>query len=192
MLGWGENHGSRWLAAGSLLLVATSCKEPNPTFDGPATAGSSGGSNSGGSAETSTTDATTDVITTMAMDGTSTTSPEPGTSTGPMPPESSSSGDTGNEGPLYPPCMLDEDPPCPRPYEQCYEFLAPDFTACTLPCEQNADCPQPATGEAEAVCAGQNEDQCVLDCSDGATCPDGMECQQVGGGGMFERCLWPS
>jgi hypothetical protein len=191
MLRWVENHGLGWLAVGSLLLAPTSCKEPNPSFDGPASAGS-GSEGSGTTGTTGTPDTTTDVITTMTTDGTSATSLEPGSSSGPVPSESSSSSETGDEGPLYPPCMLDEDPVCPRPYEACYEFLAPDYTACTLPCEQNADCPQPATGDAPAVCAGQNEDQCVIDCSDGAACPDGMECQEVGGGGMFERCLWPS
>jgi hypothetical protein len=185
MLRWVENHGLGWLAVGSLLLGPTSCKEPNPAFDGPAGAGSS----SDGSGTSGT---TMDVITTMTSDGTGSTSLEPGSSTGPVPPETSSSSDGGGEEPLYPPCMLDEDPVCPRPYEECYDFLAPDYTACTSPCEQDDDCPQPATGEASAVCAGQSEDQCVLDCSDGVTCPDGMECQEVGGGGMFERCLWPS
>ena len=188
MLRWVENHGVGWLAAGSLLLVPTSCKEPNPAFDGPASASSGSGSDGSDTAGTSGT--TTDVIT-MTTDGTSATSVEPGSSTGPVSPESSSSSDTGDEGPLYPPCMLDDDPVCPLPYEECYDFLAPDYTVCTLPCEQNADCPQPATGDAQAICAGQSQDQCVLDCSDGAACPDGMECQEVGGGGMFERCLWP-
>lgn len=182
MLRWVENHGLEWLAAGVLLLVSASCQEPNPDFDGPAGAGSS----SEGSSGIST---TTAPMTTMAMDGTGSTSLEPGT-TGPVSPDSSSS--DGGEAPLYPPCMLDEEPVCPRPYEQCYDFLAPDYTVCTLPCEQDDDCPQPPTGDAQPLCAGQSDDQCVLDCSDGATCPDGMECQEVGQGGMFERCLWPS
>lgn len=194
MLRWVEHHGSRWLAAASLLLVLASCKEPNPAFDGPASTGSGSEGSSGAGPTGTTMDAMTTMSTmsTMGMEGTGSTSLDPDSSTGPVSPESSSSSDTGGEAPSYPPCMLDGDPVCPRPYEECYDFLAPDYTACTLPCEQDDECPQPATGEAQAMCAGQNQDQCVLDCSDGATCPDGMECQEVGGGGMFERCLWPS
>jgi hypothetical protein len=79
---------------------------------------------------------------------------------------------------------------CPRPYEDCYDSAAPDYTACTLPCTDDAECPPGSTGDAVPVCAGPGNDQCLLDCTGDAMCPDGMECQQVAG--MFFRCLWPS
>jgi hypothetical protein len=187
-----------WLAAG-ILLAPAACKEPNPAFDGPA-----GASSSGSESSTTATTPTTDPMpmTTSGMDGTSSTSlPVDDTTSDTMPPDTSSSGtpetttegssSSGGEEQLYPPCMLDEDPMCERPYEVCYDFLAPEYSVCTLPCEQDEDCPAPASGEAPAICAGQMDDQCVLDCADGATCPDGMECQVVVMG-MVERCLWPS
>lgn len=189
------------LAIGVLLLVPTACQEPNPDFDGPA--GSSSSSSADGSGTGSTT-SSSPMTTTSGMDGTGSTSlpvdtsdTMPGTSSSDTAEPSTtttggSSSSGGGEEPLYPPCMLDELPVCPRPYEECYDFLAPDYTVCTLPCMQDDECPAPASGDAQPSCAGQNSDQCVLDCSGGATCPDGMECQQVGPGGMFERCLWPS
>jgi hypothetical protein len=174
-----------------------SCKEPNPDFDGPA-----GGSGSGSSSSGATPTTGPLPMTTSGMDGTGSTSLPVDTTSDTMPLDTSSSGalesttmagsssSGGEEGPLYPPCMLDGDPVCPRPYVECYDFLAPDYTVCTLPCGQDDQCPVPATGDAVPQCAGQGNDQCVLDCSGGATCPDRMECQQVGG--MFERCVWPS
>ncbi|MEX1362844.1 MAG: hypothetical protein AB1Z98_06950 [Nannocystaceae bacterium] len=102
-----------------------------------------------------------------------------------------STGDTGEPEPLYPPCDFEMDPVCTKPYMDCYEFAAPEFSACTSPCEVDEDCPQPLTGDAPAVCAGQMFDQCLLDCAGGATCPDGMECVPIAGG-MFNRCLWPA
>jgi hypothetical protein len=201
--------GSVWLAAGVLLLGSTSCWERNPDFIGAAGSSSGTGSTSTStSGDTSGAVPTTGMMTTLGVDGTGSTSLEPGTSTGIVSLDSSSSdtgsttstsssssggsSTTGAEEPPYPPCMLDDDPVCPRPYEECYDLAAPDFTACTLPCQEDGDCLQPTTGDAPAVCAGANDDQCVIDCSDGATCPDGMECQMVGPGGMFERCLWAS
>lgn len=194
-----ETKGLARLAIGVLLLVPTACQESNPDFDGPASASASSSADSSG---TGSTTSPSPMTTTSGMDGTGSTSLPIDTSDT-MPPDTSSS-DTaepttagssssgGGEGPLYPPCMLDENPVCPRPYEECYDFLEPEFTVCTLPCAQDDECPTPASGDAQPDCAGQNNDQCVLDCSGGATCPDGMECQQVGPGGMFERCLWPS
>lgn len=189
--------GTAWLAAGILLLASVSCKEPNPDFDGPA-GGSSSGSSSSGPAPTTDPMGTT----TAGMEGTGSTTLPIGTtgetssldtsSSGPLESTTSTSGSSssGGEEPLYPPCMLDEDPVCPRPYEDCYDFLEPDYTVCTQPCDQDEDCPVPASGDATAMCAGQGGNQCLLDCSDDATCPDGMECQQIAG--MFFRCLWPS
>jgi hypothetical protein len=187
---WTGLRGRSSLVVGVWLLVP-SCQEPNPDFDGPASTSTSTSSSEGVPPEGSTT---------AGADGT--TSLEPSTTTEAVSPDSSSgttgevssssSSITGGDEPLYPPCMLDEDPACPRPYDECYDFLEPDYTVCTLPCRQDDECPVPASGDAQPQCAGQTNDQCVLDCSGGATCPDGMECQQVGPGGMFERCLWPS
>jgi hypothetical protein len=188
--------------AGLAVLVIASCQEPNPEFDGAA-AGSGSSSSTG---MISTTTATT-AMTTTGMGGTSSTSLDPDTAGTTMPVGGSSSGSSGgsSSGPgettesgssssggeegLYPPCMLDEDPVCDPPYEECYDAVA-GFTACTLPCTEDGDCPQPTTGDAPAVCAGAGNDQCVIDCAGGATCPDGMECQDAGPGGMFQRCLW--
>jgi len=201
-----------WLAAG-ILLGPAACKEPNPDFDGPAGASSSSSGPESSSGPMPTTDP--QPMTTSGMDGTSSTSlPVDDTNGDTMPLDTSSSGSSesttsgssssggssgssgssssGGEEPLYPPCMLDEDPVCTLPYEDCYDALAPEYTACTLPCMEDDDCPQPTSGDAPAVCAGQNGDQCVIDCAGGATCPDGMECQMAGPAGMFERCLWPS
>lgn len=102
-----------------------------------------------------------------------------------------STGDTGEPEPLYPPCDLEMEPACTKPYLECYEFAAPEFSACTSPCEVDEDCAQPLTGDAPAVCAGQDFDQCVLECAGGQTCPDGMECVSIADG-MFNRCLWPA
>lgn len=114
--------------------------------------------------------------------------------------ESGSSGSTGPaatgsssgeppEDPAYPPCMPDADPVCPEPYDHCYEFFPEGFSACSQMCNDDAECPQPQSGDAPAVCAGINDDECVLDCADGATCPDGMDCVEVAAG--IERCAWP-
>jgi hypothetical protein len=182
-----------WLAAGILLLGPASCKETNPDFDGPASSGTSTSSDGSSTGPV----ATTDPMTTSGMEGSGSTSLPPGTTDDTMPPLDTGSSDpsmggsssSGGDEPLYPPCMLDADPVCPRPHEECYE-IDPDYTVCTLPCQDDADCPQAASGDAQPECAGPGGDQCVLDCSDGETCPDGMECQQ--GGGNSDRCVWPA
>lgn len=183
------------LSLAGLLLGPLACQEPNPEFDGAAGSASSS-EGSSGAAPTSSGPATT-----SGMDGTGstsspggTTSDTVGTSTGDTAEpttavEGSSSG--GDELP-YPPCTLDQDPVCPLPYEECYDLLVPDYTVCTMPCQEDGECPVPTSGDAVPVCAGQNDDQCVLECAGGATCPDGMECQMAGPAGMFERCVWPS
>ncbi|MCX4247369.1 hypothetical protein [Paraliomyxa miuraensis] len=185
------------LGLAAAWVLAAACQEPNPDFDGPA----SGASSSSGDGTTSTTTAepmtTTGVGTgSMTTSGSDTMPPLDDGSSGPGsttdPDTSGSSSSSGGENPLYPPCVLDGGPECTKPYEECYDSAAPEFTVCTIPCDEDSDCPEPSTGNAEVVCAGQGNDQCLLDCSGGATCPDGMECQQVGPGGMFNRCLWSS
>jgi hypothetical protein len=178
-----------------LALGAPPCQEPNPAFDhetGGATSDptTSGGTTSGDPTTTTASpgDSTGQAPTTGEPPGTSTLPPDP--TTGDPPGESSSSSGGGNEDPAYPPCMLDEDPPCPRPYDQCYDFLAPDFTVCSQACNGDDDCPRPDGGTAQAVCAGPDDDQCVLDCGGNARCPDGMDCEQFGGGNI-RRCVWP-
>lgn len=171
------------------MLALVSCQEANPDFDGPAGSGSASEGSTTGVVST-----TTEAMTTTGVGGTSSTSIDPDTSGSSGPGESTSPGSSGSGGdePLYPPCMLGENPECVAPYDQCYDSAAPEFTGCTLSCVDDGDCPQPVSGDVQATCGGQGNDECMLDCSGGATCPDGMECVATGPGGMSERCLWPS
>jgi hypothetical protein len=174
--------------------------------------GDDGATAEGGSGSSSGTDGTTMPNTTMpnttmpntteGMTSTSSTTADDTTSTGMVDSsgsgssgsgsgESSSSGDPPGD-PAYPPCMPDADPVCPEPYDHCYGSLAGSgLSVCSLMCMEAGDCPAPETGNAVAVCAGPMFDECLLDCADDATCPDGMECVDVAGIGMFFRCAWP-
>jgi hypothetical protein len=62
---------------------------------------------------------------------------------------------------------------------------------CSQTCVDDQDCPAPDGGTATAVCAGPDDDQCVLDCGGNARCPAGMSCEAVGGGNV-RRCVWPT
>lgn len=182
--------GGAGCVAGLLVLAIASCKEPNPDFDGRASGSSTDGDgDSGTSSMPPTTMAP--MTTSIDPDGT-TTLPVDGSSSGPGGTTETGSSSSGGDAVLYPPCMLDGDPACMRPYDDCYDFAAPQHSACTLPCSDDEDCPQPPTGNAPVECAGQGNDQCLLDCSGDATCPDGMACVAVGPAGMYQRCLWPS
>jgi len=59
----------------------------------------------------------------------------------------------------------------------------PELNVCTGPCESEADCPAPATGDATVTCSGDPAG-CVLECDEGEACPDGMECSPAG------ACMW--
>lgn len=152
-----------------------------PTTSPTATMTDSMGTNSGTGSTTSD-----DTTTTGTVDSSGTTN----ATTGPATDSGSGSSSGGMEEPAYPPCM-NMDPPCPDPYDHCYGFVGPMFSVCSQMCVDDAECPQPASGDAPAVCAGPGGDECVLDCGGGETCPDGMECVQVGAGGMIARCAWP-
>ena len=169
--------------------------------DGNAGEGGSGSSGSGSTAATpmTTADPTNDPTnmtgtsstgtadTTMSSTSMETTASTMETTTEPT--EGTES--TGGEPVDYPPCT-EMDPQCPPPYEVCYEFSGPNHSVCTQPCMQDDECPVPTTGDATPVCAGQDGDQCLLNCANGATCPDGMECLDIGEMGMFFRCAWPN
>ena len=187
-----------------LILSLTTALSTACGDDGPAAEGGSDDSGTGtGSGSTASRTMTTASTQTMTGGGTSTgpdettgdtTSSPPdtgdtGTADGPNT-EGSESSSGGSGDPLYPPCQFDADPVCEEPYMACYDF-AMGYSACTSPCENDGDCPQPTTGDAPAVCAGPMSDQCIVDCANGETCPDGMECVAVAGG-MFNRCLWPN
>jgi len=183
-----------------LLALTLSLMLPGCGDDGTPQGGSeeSSGSGSGSSTGSTTADPTTTPMTGatstgMADSGTDAGSTTPATDSGSADSGSGESGSdsTGEEESVYPPCMPDADPVCPRPYEVCYEFAGPDHSVCTHPCERSDQCPQPSSGDAVAVCAGQDFDQCLLDCSDDATCPDGMECLEIGDAEFF-RCAWPN
>jgi hypothetical protein len=180
-----------------LALGAPPCQETNPAFDHDT--GSGGASESGATSTASL--ATTTTTTTTVGDSTgsdpttgeppgSTSPPPDPTTTGDPPGDESSSSSGGPATGAYPPCTSD-DPPCPPPYDQCYDFLLPDFHVCSQTCVDDQDCPAPDGGTATAVCAGPDDDQCVLDCGGNARCPAGMSCEAVGGGNV-RRCVWPT
>jgi hypothetical protein len=193
-------HRVSWILG--LSLFAIGCGDGSNSSSGSGEGSGSGGGDSTTNAtmpgtSASATEAMTSAATGGTVDDTSTTASVDGTSSGTSESSSSSSGPAESsssgapEGPVYPPCMNDADPPCPEPFDHCYTFLPREYSVCSQMCREDEDCPQPQSGDAPAVCAGQADDECVLDCADGATCPDGMECVDVGGTGMFLRCAWP-
>jgi hypothetical protein len=81
---------------------------------------------------------------------------------------SSSSGTGGGDG-IYEPC--EGMGMCPGDLE-CHMF---DLGICTQACDNDDECPDPASGDATAEC-GDTSNQCVLNCQGDATCPEGLEC----------------
>jgi len=130
-----------------------------------------------------TTDATTDVTT----ESSGTTEPGDSSSEGTETGADSSGTDTGGNVDAYGPCDLENDPQCPMDQE-CIDVPQTMIMWCAAACESADECPTPATGDAEVVCAGPNGNQCALDCSGGATCPDDMECVVIVQN--IERCVW--
>lgn len=192
------NHRMSWILGVGLFAIA--CGDDGTPADGGSGSSGSGTEGTTGTTVTPTTmnpttEAMTSAATTSGPDDTSTTAAvdssgtESSTSASTGPAESSSSG-APPEDPAYPPCMPDADPVCPEPYDHCYGFFPDGYSACSQMCMDDAECPQPQSGDAPAVCAGPGGDECVLDCGGGATCPDGMECVDVAMGIM--RCAWPA
>jgi hypothetical protein len=85
-------------------------------------------------------------------------------------------------------------PPDPdNPYPNCFEEECPgpggwgmigpcgETCMCSIPCNSDADCPRPLTGDAKPVC----EYECMLVCDPQTICPDGMYCYPEGG-----QCMW--
>jgi hypothetical protein len=63
-----------------------------------------------------------------------------------------------------------------------------DFSVCTPFCDDDDQCPVPATGTATPQCDTAGEPSlCTLDCSQGQQCPDDMVCDLEGSG----MCMWP-
>ncbi|MBZ5711965.1 hypothetical protein [Nannocystis pusilla] len=61
------------------------------------------------------------------------------------------------------------------------------LTACTPFCDENEQCPVPATGDAIPTCDTADEPKlCSLDCSGGQQCPDDMICDP-----KSALCMWP-
>jgi hypothetical protein len=191
-------HRLNWILGVGLL--ASGCGDDGPTGDGGSGSSSGTEGTMGTTMQPTTMQPTTEAMTsaatstgpddstTAAADSSGTAGESSSGSTGPAATGSSSSGDPP-EDPAYPPCMPDADPVCPEPYDHCYAFFPEGFSACSQMCEEDGDCPQPQSGDAPAVCAGINDDECVLDCAGGAACPDDMECVEVAAG--IERCAWP-
>ncbi len=114
------------------------------------------------SAATTTTGGPDDTSTTASVDSTGSEGSSGGSSGSTGPAESSSSGEPPGD-PAYPPCMVDADPVCADPYDHCYTGLMPGsgFSVCSVMCMDDAECPQPESGDAPAVCAGPNDDECA-------------------------------
>lgn len=182
---------SAWILSLGLLVMACG-DEPEPVVSSDGSSGTAG--DSGTTMPPTTMTPTTDAMTSDA----STTGPGEGSTTAAVDSSGTAGGSSGTEGsssgapedPAYPPCMPDADPMCPEPYDQCYAYFPEGYSACTQMCRDDTDCPQPASGDAPAICAGINGDECVLDCANDATCPDGMECVDIPGS-AFQRCGWP-
>lgn len=181
----------------SALTLALACG-PNAESDTGDESGSGSGSGSDSGATTTPNPTTTSTTNTSAMSETGTTAPGDSTSTGnaTTDADTSSGGNSesssGDPPPAsYPPCE-NADPPCPEPYDQCFGGGGGGGGWCTFSCMDAGECPEPSSGDAVPVCEGpMGNDVCMLDCSDGATCPDGMDCQGFGPMGQFMRCTWP-
>lgn len=63
---------------------------------------------------------------------------------------------------------------------------------CTAPCLEDADCPEPTSGEARPYCTAVHGSLCVLNC-DYWKCPEGMTCVDTQYDGVFAggHCHWP-
>jgi hypothetical protein len=180
-------------------LVASACGDDGEVGGSGSSSGTEGTTMGSTSMQPTTMQPTTDAMTgeatstgpdetTAAVDSSGTAGESESGSTGPSA-TGSSSGEPP-EDPAYPPCMPDADPVCPEPYDHCYEYFPPGYSACSQTCQQDDDCPQAQSGDAVVTCAGIDGDECVLDCADDATCPDGMECVEIPGS-PFLRCAWP-
>ncbi|MCY0987557.1 hypothetical protein OV203_10510 [Nannocystis sp. ILAH1] len=63
-----------------------------------------------------------------------------------------------------------------------------EFSVCTPFCDDEGECPTPATGTATPQCDLDGRPHvCSLDCSGGQQCPDDMVCDLQGSG----LCMWP-
>ena len=84
-------------------------------------------------------------------------------------------------------------PPPHDPYPNCFESECPsgvgwgmgsecgEVCMCSIPCNTDADCPWPWTGDAKPVC----EYECMLVCDPQTICPEGMHCYPEVG-----QCAW--
>lgn len=89
----------------------------------------------------------------------------------------------------YAPCENDASTCAPGVYV-CTHSLHDglEFSVCTPFCDDDDQCPTPATGNATPTCNTADEPNlCTLDCSQGQQCPDDMVCDLQGSG----ACMWP-
>jgi hypothetical protein len=169
------------------LVALCACREHNPDFMPDAEVSSATASESSGAPTTlDTTSSTTTTATgseTTQQSGESTVTTGDAGSTGATTIGSGSS-ESGDPGPVYPPCNGGVDD-CPDPYTECLVDDDEQSSWCSHWCVHADDCEVPPTGNAVVICWGHD---CMLDCSNGETCPDGMACGTVSGNG---RCGWP-
>ena len=188
------------LCAGLVIGCGPDEAASGGTDDTEGTGSSTTSADSDGGSTPTTND--TSAGTASATGGSSTgTTPGDSSGDGPMP---TSTGDTGpadssggsddstggNADNPYPACMLNADPECPKPLE-CQAPMQGQVNWCAAECEDVNECPEPNEGTAVPFCGGPN-DVCMLDCSDDATCPTGMDCVGLGMNGQAMRCVWPS
>jgi hypothetical protein len=156
----------------ALLLLLSSCFEDPAGNDNPGSTGSDTSSSDTGDS-TGTAESTGSDESTTSGDDTSST--ETGT-----PPDL-----PGVEP--WDPCATEQD--CDEAAPLC---VVDDYGrgVCTRACESNLQCPQPTTGDADAVCTPSKV--CLLNCSGELVCPDEMFCTNTHYNNGFTGglCLW--
>jgi hypothetical protein len=155
----------------ALLLLLSSCFQDtagnhNPGSTGSGTSSSDAGDSTGMAESTGSDESTT---------GGDSSSTETGT-----PPDA-----PGVEP--WDPCATEQD--CDEDAPLC---VVDDYGrgVCTRACESNLQCPQPPTGDADAVCTPSKV--CLLNCSGALVCPDEMFCTNTHYNDGFTGglCLW--
>jgi hypothetical protein len=90
----------------------------------------------------------------------------------------------------YPWCSLQNEALCDGDLYGGYDNGCEGGCLCGTPCEEDRDCPLPATGNAVPQCVEGEPGQatvCLLPCTE-AACPDGMVCTTLFTGEPL--CMW--